>query len=122
LSGTYLNFPLSRIALDTRRRRILHQIEICITKHKPFSAGRLKIDFNPRMRSLTLAIENDAIAKFTVPDPLAEANAQFGTGRHAAGSATRTPSTWRHGPADLNTWPDFLHQLSRNFRNKSRWL
>ena len=31
---------------------ILHQVEIRIAKNEPFCAGRLKIDFDPRVRAL----------------------------------------------------------------------
>ena len=58
--------------------RSLHQIEICIAQNEPFCACILKINLDPRMCSLTLTIEDDAIAELVVSDALPEPNALFG--------------------------------------------
>ena len=65
---------------DLLQAASLHQIEICIAQNQPFCAGRLKIDFNPGMGSLSFAIENDAVAEFAVAHALPKSNAEFVTG------------------------------------------
>jgi len=59
----------------------LHQIEICIAQNEPFRAGRLKIDLHPGMRTLALAVEDYAVAKLRVPDPLPKADTKLITWR-----------------------------------------
>ena len=97
-----------------RPGRILHVIEIGITKYEPFRAFRLKIDLHPRMGSLPLTIENDTVAKLAMADALAE----FRTPSSAPALILREPPrAWPRrtrsliGPADLNARPDFLDQF-----------
>jgi hypothetical protein len=59
--------------------RSLHQFEICIAQNEPFCAISLEIYFHPGMRSLTLTIENNAIAKLLVANALTESYAYFGS-------------------------------------------
>ena len=66
---------------------MLHEIEIGITKHKPFCASRFKIDLDSCMCALSLAIEYDAIAEFAVPHSLAESYSELGAGRHVGRTA-----------------------------------
>jgi hypothetical protein len=40
------------------------------------------------MRTLPLAVENDAVAEFAVVNPLAESYAEIGSGRNARRAAT----------------------------------
>lgn len=60
----------------------LHQIEICIAQNQPFCAGRLKIHLNSRMCTLSFAVKNDAVAKFSVPHALTKPYAELATGCH----------------------------------------
>ena len=59
----------------------LHQIEICITQNEPFCARRLKIDLDPGMSALPLAIQDDAVAELAVTNTLSEPNPQLVAGR-----------------------------------------
>ena len=98
---------------------MLHEIEIGITKHKPFFSSRFKIDLDSRMCALPLTIEYYAVAEFAVPHSLAEAHAKLGAGRHAGIPA---PRTWAYGTTDPYTRADFFHQCLGNLGDKTRRL
>ncbi len=55
----------------------LHQIQIRIAQNKPFCAGRLEIDLDARVRALTFAIKDDALAKLRMPNPLPKSDTKL---------------------------------------------
>ena len=69
-------------------RLILHEIKIRIAQHKPFCTGRLKIDLDTSMRTLSFAVQDDTVAEFAVSYPLAQVYANFGAWFRCSGFAT----------------------------------
>ena len=59
----------------------LHQVEIRITQYEPLRTGRLEVDFDACVRTLSFAIQDHTIAEFFVSHTLPEADAEIGGGR-----------------------------------------
>ena len=98
-------------------RHILHEIEIGITEHEPFRTGSFEVDFDSCMRALSLTIQNDAVAEFSVPDSLSESDAQFGAG-HRRGAAAAGPD----GSSHVNARPYFLYEFFGNLGDEPRGM
>lgn len=70
------------------------------------------------MRALALAVEDDAIAEFSVPYALSESYAHLGT----RGNMASRPRPRAQRAADLDAWSNLLDQLGGNLANEARWL
>ena len=70
-------------------RLILHEIKIRIAQHKPFCAGCLKIYLDPSMRTLPLAVQDDAVAELAMSHALAQVYAEIGTRFHCREVSSR---------------------------------